>query len=113
MRFGLRERLLVCALTPVLIVLLAYWAPTAEKVFWAVVTLVGVSAFLLVKPSAPMKRRFALIGLWELMAPVILVVFASATNPAALEQNAARLVFIVIFFVGVGTGARLAFGHSS
>lgn len=109
MQFGLRERLLVCGLTPVVAVLLNYASPVGEQFFWSVISLVGMAAFLLVKPSVPMKRRFQLIGLWELMAPVVLIVFATVDNPAELQQNALRLVFIVVFFVGVGTAARLIF----
>jgi uncharacterized membrane protein len=112
MQFGLRERLLVCGLTPVVAVLLNYASPIGEQFFWAVISLVGMAAFLLVKPSVPMKRRFQLIGLWELMAPVVLIVFATVDNPAELQQNALRLVFIVVFFVGVGTAARLIFWRS-
>lgn len=112
MQFGMRERLLVCGLTPVVAVLLNYASPVGEKLFWAVISLVGMAAFLLVKPSVPMKRRFQLIGLWELMAPVVLIVFVTVDNPAELQQNALRLVFIVVFFVGVGTAARLIFWRS-
>ncbi len=112
MQFGLRERLLVCGLTPVVAVLLNYASPAGEQFFWAVTSLVGMAAFLLVKPSVPMKRRFQLIGLWELMAPVVLIVFVTVDNPAELQQNALRLVFIVVFFVGVGTAARLIFWRS-
>lgn len=109
MNFGLRERLAICALTPVAVVLVSHSASGAEKFFWSVVCLIGVAAFLLVRPSVPIKQRFQMIGLWELMAPVVLVVFATASNPAALEQNATRLAFMVVFFVGVGTAARLLF----
>lgn len=107
MDFGLRERLAVCALTPIVAALLSYSAPGPERFFWAVVSLVGMAAFLLVKPSVPIKKRFQMIGMWELMAPVVLVVFATVNNPTELEANATRLVFIVVFFVGVGTAVRL------
>lgn len=109
MQFGMRERVVVCVLSAVIAVLLNYSAPIGEQVFWAVISVVGVAAFLLVKPSVPMKRRFQLIGLWELMAPVVLIVFVTVENPAELERNALRLVFIAVFFVGVGTAARLLF----
>ena len=109
MKFGLRERLVVCALTPLVAVLLSYSAPGAEKFFWAVVSLAGMAAFLLVKPAVPIKKRIQMIGMWELMAPVVLTVFATVDNPAELQQNATRLVFIVVFFVGIGTAARLLF----
>lgn len=109
MKFGLRERLLVCGLTPVAAVLLSYSAPGTEQFFWAIVSLVGMAAFLLVKPSVSLKERFQMIGLWELMAPVVLIVLATVDNPAELKQNATRLVFIVVFFVGMGTAARLIF----
>jgi hypothetical protein len=113
MEIRIRERLLVCVLMPAIAVLLNYAAPFEEKLFWAVISLVGVAAFLLVKPSVPLKRRFQMIGLWELLAPVVLIVFATVQNPAELEQNALRLVFIVVFFVGVGTAARLLFWRAS
>lgn len=80
-----------------------------ERVFWTAIAVIGVAAFLLVRPSVPLKRRFQMIGLWELMAPVVLIVFASMNNPEEIERNALRLVFIVLFVVGVGTGARLLF----
>lgn len=113
MQFGMRERLVVCVLTPVVAVLLNPSAPTGEKLFWAVVSLVGMAAFLLVKPSVPLKRRLQMIGMWELMAPIVLIVLATVDNPAELQQNALRLVFITVFFVGVGTAARLVFWRAS
>ena len=112
MKFGLRERLVVCALTPVVAMLLSYSASGTEKFFWAVVSFVGMAAFLLVKPAIPIKKRIQMIGMWELMAPVVLIVFATVNNPAELQQNATRLVFIVVFFVGIGTAARLLLWRS-
>ncbi len=107
MKFGVRERLVVCALAPVVAMLLSYSTSGNEKFFWAVVCFVGMAGFLLVKPAFPIKKRIQMIGMWELMAPVVLIVFATVDNPAELRQNATRLVFIVVFFVGIGTATRL------
>lgn len=109
MQFGFRERLVTCVLVALTSMLLTHSDPMGERVFWTVIAVFGVTAFLLVKPSVPLKKRLQMIGLWELMAPLVLIVFASISNPEEIERNALRLVFIILFFVGVGTAARLLF----
>lgn len=107
MRFGIRERLLVCALVAMFTACFPRAAPSGEGFLATTMTVIGLSTFLLVKPAVPLRQRFQLIGLWDLMAPVLLVVYMIAIDPAGVGTHIYRLGYFVLFFVGMGTAGRL------
>lgn len=109
MRFGIRERLLVCALEAVFTAFFPRTAPSGERFLATVMAVSGLSTFLLVKPAVPLRQRFRLIGLWDLMAPVLLVVCMIAMDPAGIGTHVHRLGYFVLFFIGMGTAGRLLF----
>lgn len=109
MGFGLPLRLCICVLCGIGAFLLAHAALHNEALFWVFICVVGSAAFLLPRPSVSIRERVRMIGLWDLMAPVTLIVFATVNKPADLELNALRLAFLVLFFVGASTAARLLF----
>lgn len=95
----------------------ASWSllPTQEAFFWAVVVLFATAVFFLVKKQVPLLDKLKRIGLWDLMAPAVLILLATYNDPrgmmseAALRDNSLRLVFAVVFFVGMGTALRALF----
>lgn len=109
MKFGLPMRVIACVLCGLGAFILAYSFLREEAFFWTFVCVVGSAAFLFPRPTVSMRERVRLVGLWELMAPVVLIVFATVNNPVNLRLNSLRLVFLTVFFVGAGTAARLFF----
>jgi hypothetical protein len=107
MRFA--ASLLICALIGGGAFLLGYSVLPGEVFFWTFISTVGTAAFLVPRPSVSLVESIRMVGLWDLMAPVVLVVFATVNNPADLTLNSLRLVFLVLFFVGASTASRLLF----
>ena len=115
-RFGTLPRLGAALLCGALAFLSSWVILNREEAFfWAVVVLFATAMFLLVKREMPLLEKLRRVGLWDLMAPVVLIVLATYNDPrgmmseAALLDNSLRLVFAVMFFVGVGTALRVVF----
>lgn len=89
--------------------LLSYAAMREEAFFWTAICLVGAAGFFLPRPSIPLRMRIKLIGVWDSLAPILLVVFVTIRNPGELRLNLLRLVFLIIFLVGFSTPSTLFF----
>jgi len=89
--------------------------PNEESFFWTVIVTSATAVFLLVKQEVSVREKFKRVGLWDLLAPAALILLATVNNPqgpteSVLRDNSLRLVFAVIFFVGIGTALRVVFG---
>lgn len=80
-----------------------------ESYFWAFIVTVATATFLLVKPEMVLGDKIKRIGLWDILAPCVLMVIVTIRTPQDLPANGLRLVFAIVFFVGIGTALRLIF----
>lgn len=107
MKFGFLERVLACMVVVAIAIALNIHAPAGQVLFCAVLGAVGAAGFLLVKPDVSIAERFRMLGVWELMMPVLVIVYLSAIEPGNLERNIVLLVFMSIFVAGFATAVRL------
>jgi hypothetical protein len=71
--------------------------------------MVGSAALLLPRPSVSIGERARMIGMWDVLVPVIVVAFVTVKHPTEVRANSLRLVFAALYFVGVSTAVRLLF----
>jgi hypothetical protein len=107
MKFGFLERVVACLVVIAIAVALNINAPAGQILFCAVLGAVGAAGFLLVKVEISMTERFRMLSVWELMMPVLVIVYLSAIEPGNLERNVVLLVFMSIFVAGFATAVRL------
>lgn len=111
MKLKILKRLFVCFFVVALAIFLTRNESTGETIFCAVVGGIGAAGFLLVRPTVSTLQRFRMIGIWDLMMPVMLTVYMTVDNLDDLEKNTIRLVFMSVFIAGSGTAARLIFNR--
>lgn len=103
-----RYRALFC----VLFALVAFTLPAcweSERVFRLVAAVLGSAAFLLVRPSVPLKERAKMITPWSVVAPCLLIVYAGVMFPGDFGRLWVSLVYGGVFMVGAGTGMNILF----
>jgi len=109
MKFGTLKPLSVCFFVVALAIFPTRNESIGETFFCAVIGVIGAAGFLLVRPTVSISERFRMIGIWDLMMPVVLTVYMTVDNLGDLEKNTVRLVFMSIFVAGCGTAVRLIF----
>ena len=108
---GIRNRILVCAFAALASLAISWPDGMAARVFWLTCALVGTSAFLLVRPSVPIRRRLDMVGMWDVIGPSLLIAYAAFNIPAFLEQHGLNVLLMIVYSAGMGTGLRLLFRH--
>ena len=78
-----------------------------DDLFCAVIGGLGTAAFLFVKPSLPLRARFRLVGIWDMMLPVLITTWAMHEDPENIDRYIVLLVFMTLFIVGMSVGIQL------
>lgn len=109
MIYELGKRFLFAVVVAAAVAAAAYFAPSAERFFAAIITTLGLSTFLLSRPSLPLQTRLEMIGKWDVIAPMLLFAAAASMDSERFALWIRFYLYGSVFFIGLGTGLSLLF----
>ena len=101
------KRALACLLVVMMAIILNRDSPPGETFFCAAIGLAGAIGFFVIRPSVTIVDRIRLVSFAEMMPPLVVTGYLFYLDPASVERHTKLLVFMFIFFCGVGVGAKL------